>query len=31
MVRRADRPLSTAAAGLHETLMAARPRAGRGE
>jgi DNA-binding transcriptional LysR family regulator len=29
MVRRADRPLSTAAAGLHETLMAARPRVGR--
>lgn len=26
MVRRADRPLSTAAAGLHELLMAARPR-----
>jgi len=28
MVRRADRPLSTAAAGLHEMLMAARPRVG---
>jgi len=26
MVRRADRPLSTAAAGLHEMLMATRPR-----
>jgi DNA-binding transcriptional LysR family regulator len=26
MVRRADRPLSTAAAGLHEMLMAAKPR-----
>ena len=26
VVRRADRPLSTAAAGLHEILMAARPR-----
>jgi LysR family transcriptional regulator, carnitine catabolism transcriptional activator len=26
MVRRADRPLSTAAVGLHEMLMAAKPR-----
>jgi LysR family carnitine catabolism transcriptional activator len=26
MVRRADRPLSSAASGLHEMLMAARPR-----
>ena len=30
LVRRADRPLSTAAAGLHQMLMAARPRVPRG-
>ncbi|HVQ03968.1 MAG TPA: LysR family transcriptional regulator [Burkholderiaceae bacterium] len=30
LVRRADRPLSTAAAGLHQMVMAARPRVPRG-
>ena len=30
LVRRADRPLSTAAAGLHQMVMAARPRVARG-
>ena len=30
LVRRADRPLSTAAAGLHQMVMAARPRVQRG-